>query len=237
VRNLNKQFGELIATDNLSFEVEEKEILGIAGPNGAGKTTLFNLITGILTGEGEILYKDKNIHGLPPYKICRMGITRTFQIPTLFNTLTVYENLLIGGYFGHHGSFRLIKEDSYAKEALKFIGLESKAEVEARTLNLYEKKLTMMGACIATHPEILLLDEPMGGLNPAEMKKFVDKINKINKNLGVTVIIIEHLMKVLVTFVDRLMIIHEGKEICNGLPEKVIKDNEVKEVYLGMDYA
>jgi branched-chain amino acid transport system ATP-binding protein len=229
-----KYFGELAAVNDVSFHVDQGEVFGIAGPNGAGKTTLFNTIAGKLHGTGKIIFDGLEINGLRPHQICHNGIARTFQIPILFSTLTVYENVRVAAHFGSKEG----KGDSKnIVDALNFVGLEGKENVKLGALTLFYKKLTMLAATLATHPKLLLLDEPLGGLNIPEVRKSVSLIQKIRSELGVTIIIIEHLMKVLVEVSDRLMILHSGKNICIGIPEDVARDKRVIEVYLGERYA
>ncbi len=230
IRNLTKRFGELVVVKNLSFEVNEGEIFGIAGPNGAGKTTLFNLITGFHHGSGEIVFNGVNISRLRPHQICHYGIARTFQIPELFLTLSVFENMMVAAHFGMIGSSN---EKKFVNEILDFVGLKRKEHVVAANLSLYDKKLAMMGTALATKPKLLLVDEPIGGLSPTETRQFVDLILRINETLGLTIIVIEHLMKVLTTLCQRLLIIENGERIALGSPENVCCDEKVIEIYLG----
>jgi branched-chain amino acid transport system ATP-binding protein len=233
-RNVTKRFGELAAVNNLSFEVEKGEIFGIAGPNGAGKTTLFNLISGEYTGEGEILFENQSINGLRPFQVCHRGLARTFQITTVFSTLTVYDNIRVGAHFGNSGK---TSDEHLIYEVIDFVGLTGKQDTSATHLSLYDKKLTMLAAALATHPRLLLLDEPIGGLSPVEIKKSVELFRRINSELGITLVIIEHLMKVLTDISQRLMILHNGQKISVGVPADVARDKQVIEVYLGAEYA
>jgi len=234
VRQVTKRFGQLAAVNNLSFEVEEGEVFGIAGPNGAGKTTLFNLISGLYSGEGEIIFEGQRINGLRPYQICRKGLVRTFQIPTVFSTMSVYDNVRVGAHFG--SDYR-DDEDSIIRNVLDLVGLKGKESVEAKHLSLFDKKLTMLAATLATHPRLLMLDEPIAGLSPLEIQQSVALFKKINKELGITLIVIEHLMNVLMEISHRLMILHNGEKISIGSPEEVAKDKRVIEVYLGAERA
>lgn len=233
-KNLTKQFGKLTAVDDLSFEVGQGEIFGIAGPNGAGKTTLYNLITGIYQGSGEIIFEGQDINGLRAHRICHKGIARTFQIPQLFLTLPVYENVRVGAHFGSRLKDRVQRN---IEEALAFTGLGDKRDALGANLNLWDKKMTMIAAALATRPRLLLLDEPIAGLNPNEVRLAVDMIKRINTELGLTVIIIEHFMKVLTELSQRLMILENGALICLGSPVEVAGDKKVIECYLGDSYA
>jgi branched-chain amino acid transport system ATP-binding protein len=232
-RNVTKRFGELAAVKGLSFEVEEGEIFGIAGPNGAGKTTLFNVISGTYSGMGEILFRDEHIEKLRPFQVCLKGIARTFQIPSVFSTLSVYDNIRVGAHFGNHNP----DEEKTIKEVLDFTGLTEKENVEAKHLPLFDKKKTMLAAALATDPKLLMLDEPIGGLSPSEISASVELFKRINGELGITLIIIEHLMKVLMGVSQRMMILHNGEKICIGSPSEVAGHKQVIEVYLGAEYA
>lgn len=232
--NITKSFGKLLAVNNLSFEVKKGEIFGIAGPNGAGKTTLFNLITGVYQGSGEIFFEGENIHGRNPYEICHKGIARTFQIPQVFLTLPVVENVRVGAHFGASG---IKNEKKNIKEVIDFVGLKGKENLIGANLKLLDKKLVMIAAALATNPKLLLLDEPIAGLSPEESKQSITMFKKINKELGLTIIIIEHFMKVLTELSGRLMILQNGGEICIDSPLAVSNNKKVIECYLGEDYA
>jgi branched-chain amino acid transport system ATP-binding protein len=229
VNKLTKRFGELAAVKDLSFEVERGEIFGIAGPNGAGKTTLFNLISGVYSGSGDIIFEGKNLHGFEPFQVCHNGVARTFQVPTLFSTVSIYQNIKVGAHFG---ALKDKNEKERIDRVIDFVGLRGRENAIVASVDLFHKKLTMLGAALATQPKLLLLDEPIGGLSPREIKYSVALFQKINTELGITIIIIEHLMKVLVEVSHRLMIINNGEKICIGSPEEVIQDRTVIEVYL-----
>jgi len=232
-KQVTKRFGELAAVKDLSFEVEGGEIFGIAGPNGAGKTTLFNVISGNYSASGEIYFLGERIDRLRPFQVCLKGVARTFQIPSVFSTLTVYDNIRVGAHFGNH----VKDEKNIIKEVLQFVGLSEKRNILTKHLPLFDKKLTMVAAALATHPKLLMLDEPIGGLSPWEIKQSIDLFKRINRELGITLIVIEHLMKVLMEISKRMMILHNGEKIRIGIPEEVAKDKQVIEVYLGADYA
>lgn len=230
VRNLSQAFGAMLAVNNLSFEVDKGEVFGIAGPNGAGKTTLFNVATGFLPGTGEVLFEGENINNLKPHQICHKGIARTFQIPLVFSTLDVFHNVRFGAHFGNP---HLKDENRAIRGAIDFVGLRGKETAVAENVDLFHKKLIMMAAALSTHPKVLLLDEPIGGLSPTEIRPLIELIQKINQELGITIIIIEHLMKALKELSHRLMILHYGEIIRIGAPEEVMEDDKVREVYLG----
>lgn len=231
--DVTQRFGELAAVRNMSFEVEKGEIFGIAGPNGAGKTTLFNVLTGFYRGSGDIILENERVIGLSTHQICHKGVARTFQIPHLFPTFPVYQNVRVGAHFGN---LKEHDEKRDIEEVIRFVGLEGKENVLADNLSLLDKKLTMLGAALATKPKLLLLDEPIGGLSPTEVKEFMTLVRKSNQELGLTIMIIEHLMKPLTALSDRLMIMHNGEKVCLNPPKEVIADKRVIEIYLGSRY-
>ena len=232
---ITKCFGNLKAIDDLSFTVNQGEVFGIAGPNGSGKTTLFNVITGVYPFSGEIEFEGRSIHGLRANKICHCGIARTFQIPQLALSLSVYDNIRAAAHFG--ANLEKNKADAVIKEVVDFVGLGDRLEVIGANLKLLDKKLTMMAAALATGPRLLLLDEPIAGLNPGEIRQSVEMFKKINRQLGVTIIIIEHFMKVLTELSKRMMVLENGRLICVGTPAEVMSDPRVIECYLGDEYA
>ena len=227
--HLTKKFGELIAVNDLSFEVREGQIYGIAGPNGAGKSTVYNLITGNYSYDGTIEFNGRNISGRPPYRIARAGIARTFQIPQTFPSLSVHKSICLGRRFGAPGGL----DTRHVEEVLGFVGLEQERQRNTGLLNLLDKKKLMIGAALATKPKVLMLDEPMAGCNATEIKSLMKLIRDINQDLGVTIIIIEHFMKVLTELTEILLIIESGRMICCDKPEKIVNDPEVIECYLG----
>lgn len=230
VENLSMSFTGVDALKDLTFAVDEGEVFGIAGPNGAGKTTLFNIISGLYTGSGSVVFKNEDISAAKPHRVCHLGIARTLQVPNVFVTLNVYNNVRFGAHFGKPGRK---DEDKLIADVLEFVGLKDRQSELAEHLGLFQKKLVMIAAALATQPQVLLLDEPVGGLSPIEINPLIKLIQSINKDLGITIIIIEHLMKVLKELSDRLMIIHYGKAICIGTPDHVMQDERVREVYLG----
>ncbi|MCF8112700.1 MAG: ABC transporter ATP-binding protein [Desulfotignum sp.] len=229
VTNVTKKFGELTAVNNLSFEVSQGQIFGIAGPNGAGKSTVYNLITGLYDFKGAIFFKDREISGLPPHRIARLGIARTFQIPQAFPSLTVAKSIEVGSCFGSQKGF----DKDHVDQVLSFVNLADMREAPTGSLNLLHKKMLMIGAALATRPEILMLDEPMAGSNSKEIIQLMDLIRRINQKLGITIILIEHFMKVLTELTQTLLIIETGTKICCGDPKKVTSDPRVIECYLG----
>ena len=231
--NVTKKFGELVAVNHLSFNVEPGQIYGIAGPNGAGKSTLFNLITGCFPFEGSIEFNGRNISGLPPHQIARAGIARTFQIPQIFKSLTVKKSISVGSRFGAKGGL----DRKGVREVIRFVELEDEQGRKTGKLNLLGKKKLMIGAALATRPKILMLDEPMAGSNAQEIKALMDLIRRINEELGITIIIIEHFMKVLTELTQQLLIIESGTKVCCDEPQIVTSNPKVIECYLGDAYA
>ena len=233
LNHVTKKFGELVAVNDLSFRVEEGQIFGIAGPNGAGKSTVYNLITGYHSYEGRIEFNGRNLSGLPPYKIARTGIARTFQIPQIFPSLTVEKSICVGSRFGSRDGL----DSHHVAEVLRFVGLSEEKNRKTGQLNLLGKKKLMIGAALATRPQILMLDEPMAGSNANEIKALMDLIRRINGEIGLTIIIIEHFMKVLTELTEKLLIIESGSMLCCDAPEIATSNRQVIESYIGDAYA
>ena len=249
VRNLVKEFGGLRAIDNLSFDVNEGEILGIIGPNGSGKSTLFNLLTGVLPStSGKILFKENLIIGLPTHVIAQRGIARTFQTTRIFVDQTVLNNLMVGLVPRTKHSIwnalmsrvkmkreeqRLLKR---CEEVIKFVDLEEKADGFAGELGQEEQKRLAIGIAIATEPKLLLLDEPTGGINIEEINHLMEIIRKI-WNKRITVCLIEHKMKMVMELCDRIMVLNYGTKIAEGIPQEVRHNEAAIKAYLGEEYA
>jgi branched-chain amino acid transport system ATP-binding protein len=233
VVHVTKKFGELIAVNDLSFTVEKGQIFGIAGPNGAGKSTVYNLITGFYPFEGRIIFDGRDISGKQPHRISQLGIARTFQIPQTFPSLTVEQSICVGNRFGSPERF----QSGYVEEIIYFLDMQAIRHQPTGQLNLLGKKKLMMGAALATRPKILMLDEPMAGSNANEIKDLMAFIGRINVDMDITIIIIEHFMKVLTELTETLLIIETGSEICCGDPVTVTSDPRVIESYLGDAYA
>jgi branched-chain amino acid transport system ATP-binding protein len=237
VDGLSKRYGGLAAVDDLSFVVHEGEAFGIAGPNGAGKTTLFDTITGHARGSGgRIVFDGEPIQTRSSHAICQMGVARTFQIPAVFPEHTVLGNIVVGAYFGRRRGIPGFRFDAdtirRAREAGAFVGLDSKFDVVAGPLSLFDKKRLMMASAIASQPRLVMLDEPVGGLNPGETDAMLELIRRMRVS-GVTVVLIEHVMRALMSISDRVMVMNHGRLLFEGTPEEVQRHEEVIRVYLG----
>lgn len=235
---VSKHFGALAAVDNLSFEVVEGEVLGIGGPNGAGKTTLFDVISGLNPATaGTVTFAGRDITRLPPEAICHAGIARTFQLNACFESLSLRDNVRVAAYFGRENrrlaGFSTGKEtEAHTDAALAAVGLTGKDDIPAGSLPVLDRKLLMLAGALATRPKLLLMDEPVGGLSPRETDHFTEVVRNIAAS-GVTIILIEHVMRFLVQLSTRVMIMHHGERIYEGPPRGLASDRTVIDVYLG----
>jgi len=230
VENLTKKFGGLTAIDNANLYVNKGEIIGMIGANGAGKTTLFNMISGAFQPtSGTILFHDMNITHLKSHQVCKMGIARTYQIVQPFENLTVLENTMVGSFI-HTGDVNAAKVK--AMDVLQFLGLSNRAHAKGSDLTLSELKRLEMAKALATNPEIILLDEVMAGLNPTSCGTVVELIKKI-RDSGTTVLVIEHVMKAIMSLSDRIYVLNQGRIIAEGVPQDVVNRPEVIKSYLG----
>jgi branched-chain amino acid transport system ATP-binding protein len=233
IKALSKSFGGLMALFNLDFEVDEKEIVGLIGPNGSGKTTLFNAIMGSFRcDQGSILFRSQDITGLKPYQVCEKGIARTFQLTKPFNRMSCLENVMVGRSFGKNPACGIKEARREAGDILKFVGLEGKQQVPASALNLIERRRLELARALATRPQLLLLDEIMGGLNPTEIKMAVGLIRQINRS-GVTVVIVEHVVKALLGISERVVVLDAGEKIAEGPPKEIVQNQDVIKAYFG----
>lgn len=235
---VTKIFGGLVALDELDFELKEGEIVGLIGPNGSGKTTLFNIISGFYVPEkGSIFLKGKRIDGMKPFMIARLGIGRTFQIVRPLRDMTVLENVTIGALYGRTGTRDMEEARKKASEILEFTGLATKNRDLSTRLPLADRKRLELARALALDPVILLLDEVFAGLNQTEIEGAIDLILQIQKRFGMTIFIIEHVMKAIIRTCDRIIAIHHGEKIAEGKPEEVANNPYVIEAYLGSHYA
>jgi branched-chain amino acid transport system ATP-binding protein len=232
LQGVSKRFGGLQALSNVTFDVPEGQILGLIGPNGAGKTTLFNAINGVHPPEsGRILFRNQEVTRLKPYQLARMGMARTHQIVRPLSELTVRENVMVGACFGHENQ-PLGNATHITNEVLEFVGLAPRADQLAGSLNVAQKKRLEMARALAAHPYLLLLDEVLAGLNPSEIDNMIQIVLKIRAQ-GITIIMIEHLMRAVMNVSDRILVLDYGMQIAEGTPEEIAKDPRVIEAYLG----
>ncbi|KPK31144.1 MAG: hypothetical protein AMK69_01235 [Nitrospira bacterium SG8_3] len=232
---VTKNFGGLTAVHNVDFDINQGEIVGLIGPNGAGKTTLFNLISGALPATGgEIRYKDERITSLKPNKICKKGIARTFQLIKLFANMKVFENVFLASLFGVSTETNKSNAKKESEELLEFVGLSAVKTTAAKDLTLANQKRLEVARALATRPELLLLDELMAGLNPTEVAQAMELVTRI-RDKGITVFMIEHVMKAIMSVCNRIMVLDHGVKIAEGTPGEITTNKKVIEVYLGED--
>jgi branched-chain amino acid transport system ATP-binding protein len=231
---VSKQFGGLQALKNVDFTVNNGEIAGLVGPNGSGKSTLLNLISGVYKPDkGQIFFADEDISKLPPYKICAKGITKTAQTVQSFPDMTATENVLTSVLFNEKKYGGKTEALPRAQELLGFVGLsKEKFDLPAKKLNVVELRRIQLAKALATSPKLLLLDELLTGLTPKESDEAIALIKQINKD-GVTILIVEHVMRVIMGLCDRVVVLHHGEKICEGTPKQVCTDENVVKVYLG----
>lgn len=230
---ITRYFDGFCALYDVSFDLKRGEIVGLIGPNGAGKTTLLNIISGIFPPtKGRILFKGLELRGLKPHTVCRLGISRVLQTPRPFVNMTVLENVVVGATFG-----RASRADEppieRAEAILRFMELHPKADLPVKSLNLQEKKMVDMARALASGPEVLLLDEVMSGLTPAEVEGCMALIKRIRDELGVTILWVEHVMKAVMRLAERVIVLHHGQVITTGSPARVAQDQRVIDAYLG----
>jgi branched-chain amino acid transport system ATP-binding protein len=232
-KKVTKYFGGLAAISNVDFYVDKGEIVGLIGPNGAGKTTLFNLISGALAPKsGIIRFKEKVISGLKPYQICRMGAARTFQSIKIFANMPALDNVLLGALFGPSTVMSRGDAIREATELLDFMELSAVRATPAKDLTLVNQKKLEVARALATKPELLLLDELMAGLNTTEIVHAMEVVNRIRAK-GITIFMIEHVMKAIMNICDRIVVLHHGEKIAEGTPQEISTSKRVIEVYLG----
>ena len=236
IENVVKRFGGLVAVDHVSFEVRKGEILGLVGPNGAGKTTLLNVVNGFYKPEGgKIKFEGKDITGWRPDKICRIGIGRTFQLIKIFPDLTALENVMVGCVFGKPKSMSLKEAKVKAAEALDRVNFPLPKDTPAKNLNVVQCKLVEFARALATNPKLLLLDEVATGLNPKESMAIMDLIRDLKRE-GITIMQVEHVMRIIMNISDRMVVLHHGKKIAEGTPKEIANNEEVIKAYLGERY-
>jgi len=235
---VSKRFGGLQALKKVDLTVKDNEIAGLVGPNGSGKSTLLNLISGVYKPDsGKITFLDEDISKLPPYTVCSKGITKTSQTVQSFPDMTAIENVLTGVLFNRKNNKDKTEALPKAKEFLEFVGLNrEKFEVPAKNLNVVELRRVQLAKALATTPKLLLLDELLTGLTPRESKEAIELIRLIHKQ-GVTVLIVEHVMRVIMGLCDRVTVLHHGEKMFEGTPKEVVNDERVVKVYLGKRFS
>lgn len=236
VRNVTKRFGGLVAVDNLSFDVAEHQLIGLIGPNGSGKTTMMNLISGALKpSAGSINLQGTRLSDLPPHRITRLGVGRTFQLVRILPTLNVLDNVLAGAVFGHRRHWGRAGED-HALSILERVGLAHMASTPVGSLTYIDQKRLELARVLAGEPKVLLLDEWLAGLNPTELATGISLIHALRAE-GRTIIMVEHVMDAIRSLCDRCVVMSSGKNIAEGTPAEVLADREVIRAYLGDDDA
>lgn len=231
--SVTKRFGGLTAVKSLSCKVEKGKITGLIGPNGAGKTTAFNVISGFLRAEeGQVLFEGQPINRFRPDQVCRLGLCRTFQIVQPFGNATALENVVMGALVRDRSVSRA---RGRAKEILRLVGLEEQRDVVAKSLTIGNRKRLEVARALATEPKLLLLDEPMGGLNPTEVKQVMELLRSIVRQ-GMTLFLIEHVMQAIMGVSNRIVVLHHGEKIAEGPPAEMARDPRVVQAYLGEEY-
>jgi branched-chain amino acid transport system ATP-binding protein len=237
LKQVSRSFGGVAAVKSVDLSIEAGQIVGLIGPTGAGKTTLFNLITGTYRPDrGAILFDGRDISGLAPHMRCKLGIARTFQLVRPFANLNVLDNVAIGSVYGRVPAASRRSAEGAARETLELLGLLDRANLPARSLTLVDRKRLELARALATHPKLLLLDELLAGLNPSEVVGAMDLVRRI-RDSGITIVMVEHLVKAVFGVSDRVAVLSAGELICEGTPESVAQDARVIDAYLGTDDA
>jgi branched-chain amino acid transport system ATP-binding protein len=234
IDNVTKTFGGLTAVDNVNLQLNQGEVLGLIGPNGAGKTTLFNVVSGTFRPDrGHVIFDDKDITGKSPHHVCRLGISRTFQIVKPFAGLNVVDNVMVGAFLRTNSRQYAAQR---AREIVEYVGLGNQADVPAHSLTIAKRKRLELARALATEPKLLLLDEVMAGLTPTESSEIIEFIRKMRNELNITLLVIEHVMKVIMSLSDRIAVLHHGQLIAVGSPTSIASDPGVIEAYLGKEF-
>lgn len=234
IKSITKKFGGLIALHDIDLDVEEGEIVGVIGPNGAGKSTLLNIIAGVhKPNSGQVVFHGEKISGMQPDRICRLGISRTFQIPHPFPKLSPFENVLVSATFGSHTP---VKDNrALTREVMAFVGITANEQTTAANLTTHQLRRLDLARALASRPKLILLDESAAGLTPNELADLQELILKIRAS-GVTVMIVEHLMRLIMELCDRIVVLHYGEKIAEGSPSAIVNNDAVTNAYLGEKY-
>jgi len=234
VKDMTKQFGGLRAVDSLNLQIEEGQIFGLIGPNGAGKSTAFNCIAGVFPPTaGEITFNGKNINGSKPWDLCKQGLARTFQIVKPFGSKSVLYNVTVGSFATTNSRS---EAEAKAMKVLEYLNFADKKDILAANLTIADRKRLEIAKALATEPKLLLLDEVMAGLRPNEVDEMVDILKNL-RNRGITIFVIEHIMRAIMALSDRIVVIQFGKKIAEGTPNEIANNEKVIKAYLGEDYA
>jgi branched-chain amino acid transport system ATP-binding protein len=235
IYKVKKNFGELVALNSVEVTLNQEDILGMIGPNGSGKTTLFNVISGIYSlTSGEIFYKGESLKNKSPHVICRLGIARTFQIVQPFSQMTILDNVMVGAMYGQGANLRQGRDK--AEEILRFVGLGEKIHLTPNEVTTEDRRRLELARALATDPEVILLDEIMAGLTPAEIDEALQLLRKINQK-GITIFMVEHIMKAVMSISNRIIVLNYGEKIAEGTPKEVAENPEVIKAYLGERYV
>ncbi len=231
---VTKRFGGLTALNNVNLQMESGEAIGIVGPNGSGKTTLYNVINGVYTPDlGRVLFENKDLKRLPPYTRAGMGIARTFQIPRPFASSTVKDNVIVGALFGR-AKANVKQAQNIADQYLSLVGLRDKSDLEAKNLTSTDKKLMEISRALAMKPKLLLLDEPMAGMNPKDIEVLVRTLQTVRREEKIALMsFVEHLMHAVAAFAERVIVLNQGEKFLEGPTKEVLEDRKVIDFYLG----
>lgn len=230
VNGITKRFGGLVAVNNLSLSLDNGQILGLIGPNGAGKTTAFNMVSGFYRpDEGEVIFDNQKINGLRPDQICKLGLARTFQVVKPFPQLNVRDNVIVGAY-NRTNNRREAREK--AEEVIEFLGMQDMSETLASSLSVAGRKRLEVAKALATDPKIILLDEAMAGLRPTETDAMIELVRQVSEQ-GIALLLVEHVMRVIMSLAERIVVIHHGDKIAEGEPKQVVQNKAVIDAYLG----
>jgi branched-chain amino acid transport system ATP-binding protein len=234
IKNLSKRFGGLRAVQDVSFTVKENETVALIGPNGAGKTTSFHLMTGFHRADsGSVLAFGREIVGLKPHDVCALGLARTFQVAKPFGAMTVLANVMTGAFLRDR---HIVAAQDKAREVIAFVGLSAKEQTPAKDLTTIDQRRLEMARALATQPRILLLDEVMAGLNPAEIDQAVALVGKLSER-GLTIVIVEHVMRAIMAVARHIVVLDHGQKIAEGAPKEIVENPEVIRAYLGSGYV
>ena len=234
IQSVSKHFDGITAIKDVSFELEKGEIVGLVGPNGAGKSTLLNVVSGIYTpSSGTVIFDGEDITYLRPNKVCKLGIAKTFQLVQSFPELTAIQNVTVGALFGNSEKISMKEAEGKAEEKLEYVGYPmDKVQYPVKNLNVVELKRIQLARALSTDPKLLLLDEVTTGLNPKESNTAISLIQKIRES-GITILMVEHVMRIIMNVSDRVVVLHHGEKIAEGTPEEIAKDEKVISSYLG----